>query len=189
VKRLNRANTLVGGVILGFVLGMGALYGLSRLNSVVRVSELMADPAASAKLQIDAVAPDFELETIYGERLSLSELRGKVVVVNFWATWCGPCQVEMPLFQERYEQYGGELAILAVNAQEEGAKARNFMEDLGLTFDGLLDPGGEVQELYLVRGYPTTYVIDRKGILRVQHVGVLDADQFDDYLESAGLRE
>jgi len=187
--RINRANALVGGVILGFVLGMGALYGLTRLDSAMRISELMADPAASAKLQVDGVAPNFELESINGERVSLSQYRGRVVVVNFWATWCGPCQVEMPLFQSRYEQYEGELAILAVNAQEGVEEAKGFMKDFGLTFEALLDPGGEVQELYLVRGYPTTYVIDREGILRVQHIGVLDEAQLDETLESAGLGE
>jgi peroxiredoxin len=184
---MNRANTLVASVILGFLLGMGILYGISRLNLPPRISELTGDPAASVKVQVDAAAPDFELETISGERVSLSGYQGMVVVVNFWATWCGPCRIEMPVFQERYEQYKEDLVILAVNAQEDRETARAFMEELALTFEGLLDPGGKVQELYLVRGYPTTYVIDRAGILRVQHIGVMSGETFDEALASAGL--
>ena len=93
----------------------------------------------------------------------------------------------MPAFQDRYEQYAGDLRILAVNFDEPRADVQAFADDLSLTFDVLLDPGGEVQRLYQVRGYPTTVLVDADGVVRVLHIGLMTENQLDQYLSELGL--
>lgn len=143
--------------------------------------------ASTSTLAVDAPAPDFELAALNGESIRLEELRGQPVLINFWATWCAPCQLEMPAFQDRYEQHAGALRVLAVNFDEPRADVQAFADDLGLTFDVLPDPGGEVQRLYQVRGYPTTVLVDADGVVRVLHIGLMTENQLDQYLSELGL--
>lgn len=119
-------------------------------------------------------APDFELETLDVGRLRLSELRGQVAVVNLWATWCPPCRAEMPALQRLYEDYQGDgLVVLAVNAtdQDSEAAARAFVSDHGLTFPVLLDPEGEASRSYALQALPSTYIVDREGVIRKVLIG------------------
>ncbi len=139
--------------------------------------------------QVNAPAPDFELENLTGEITHLSNYQGKVVVLNFWATWCGPCTDEMPFFQEIYENYASEIAVLAVNNQETVDKVSPFVEELGLTYEILMDNDGGVATQYQVIGFPTTYFIDPNGIIKYLHVGVLTEEQLDGYLNLLGVLE
>ncbi|MDA1330495.1 MAG: TlpA disulfide reductase family protein [Chloroflexi bacterium] len=132
-----------------------------------------------------AQAPNFELEKPDGQFIALDEFRGEVVLLNFWATWCGPCRLEMPAIQQRYEQ--ADFQVLAVNFDETADQVRAFMEELELTFPALLDPGGEIQRLYEVRGYPTSVFVDEKGIIQIIHIGLLSEDQLDGYLVEMGV--
>lgn len=132
-------------------------------------------------------APDFELLDLRGDSISLAEQRGKNVLINFWATWCAPCREEMPYLQSRFELFKDDLLILAVNFDETELQIAPFVEELGLTFPVLLDPGGIVQDLYQILGYPTTFFIDREGIIRVVHVGVMSEEKLTSYLEILGL--
>jgi peroxiredoxin len=93
----------------------------------------------------------------------------------------------MPAFQSRYEKFAGELAVVAINNAESSADVQDFVDELGLTFDILLDPNAEVQRLYLVRGYPTSVLINAEGIIRVRHIGIMTEDQLDGYLKEIGL--
>lgn len=135
---------------------------------------------ASPAPEVGAVAPDFTLQTLDRRTLSLSGLRGQVVLINFWATWCGPCKLEMPAIQERYNDGGFE--VLAVNFDEPAELIEPFVAELGLTFPILLDPGGMVQELYRIRGYPTSFFVDADGLIRFMHIGEMTPEIIDDYL-------
>lgn len=184
---MNRANLLVVGVLLGFLVGMLALFGVSRFQLAPKTGDLTNGPVSNGKLELNATAPDFRLENLNGELIHLQTLRGKTVIINFWATWCGPCRLEMPAFQSRVEKYPHDLVILAVNGQDTPEAAGAFMEELGLTFDVLLDKEGDIHRQYLVRGFPTTYLVDPDGTLRIQHVGLMTEGQLDDYLLEIGL--
>jgi len=112
------------------------------------------------------LAPDFELLTLEGETMRLSELRGKRVVLNFWATWCPPCRSEMPAFERAYQRYQDRgLIIVAVNEAEDPTAVAAFRNELGLTFPILLDSRMEVGEQYRVRFLPTTYFIAPDGTI------------------------
>ena len=120
------------------------------------------------------LAPDFELEDRNGQRVRLSDLRGQPVLVNFWASWCPPCQAEMPAMQQVHEAYAEQgYVVLAVNTtyQDSEAKALAFLQERGLTFPVLFDRDGEASRLYEVRSMPTTFFIDRQGIIREVVIG------------------
>jgi peroxiredoxin len=133
-------------------------------------------------------APDFTLTNLDGKSVHLRDFRGRVVVINFWATWCEPCRTEMPIFQSAYRvnQPLG-LEILAVNFDEPRSEVQEFRDQMFLGLTMLLDPGGVIQRLYRVSGYPTTFFVDREGVIRAQHVGDLNESQLDEYLESVGI--
>lgn len=133
-------------------------------------------------------APDFTLTNLDGKSVHLRDFRGRVVVINFWATWCEPCRTEMPILQSAYRvnQLLG-LEILAVNFDESRSEVQEFRDQMSLGFTMLLDPGGVIQRLYRVSGYPTTFFVDREGVIRAQHVGHLNESQLDEYLESLGI--
>ncbi len=120
------------------------------------------------------LAPDFELVTLDGESVSLSNLRGKVVLVNFWASWCPPCRSEMPAMEEIYQQYGPDkFVILAVNdtRQDTLTNIKNFVSEENLTFPILLDESGQVTGKYLVHSLPTSFFIDRDGVIQEIVIG------------------
>ncbi len=117
-------------------------------------------------------APDFALKSAAGDNLRLSEHRGDVVMVNFWATWCGPCRQEMPLLDElysRYERVG--FRLLGVNIDDNSSKAMDMVRELGVTFPVLFDSRKEVSKLYEVNAMPVTVLIDREGTVRYVHHG------------------
>ena len=134
-------------------------------------------------------APNFTLKSVRGDNIKLSEHRGEVIMLSFWATWCEPCKVEMPLFEERFQLTGQEFEILAVNFDEPEAEVRQFVDEFGLSFPVLLDPGGEIQNLFRVRGYPTTFVVDKDGIIQYHHIGLFTEGQLDQYLTQLGVFE
>ena len=93
----------------------------------------------------------------------------------------------MPAIQSRFEQHHSEIEVLAINFDEPSDQVQAFVQDLGLTFTVLLDPGGEVQRLYQIRGYPTTYIVDENGVVAVQQIGIMTEQQLDEYLSQVGV--
>jgi peroxiredoxin len=129
---------------------------------------LAASSIAASSLE-GQVAPDFVLKSATGENLRLSEYRGDVVLINFWATWCGPCRQEMPLLNDlygRYQRVGFNL--LGVNIDDDPRRAMKMVQELGVNFPVLFDESKEVSKLYEVEAMPVTILVDREG--RVRHV-------------------
>ncbi len=127
-----------------------------------------ASGLASSSLE-GQVAPDFVLKSATGENLRLSEFRGDVVMINFWATWCGPCRQEMPLLDDlygRYQRVG--FSLLGVNIDDDSRRAMKMVQELGISFPVLFDENKEVSKLYAVEAMPVTILVDREG--RVRHV-------------------
>lgn len=117
-------------------------------------------------------APDFVLKSSTGENLRLSEYRGDVVMINFWATWCGPCRQEMPLLDDLYSRYGRVgFSLLGVNIDDDSRRAMQMIEDLGVGFPVLFDETKEVSKLYQVEAMPVTVLVDRAGNVRHVHHG------------------
>lgn len=120
------------------------------------------------------LAPDFTLQTFEGTSITLSDLRGQAVLVNLWASWCGPCRAEMPAMEKVYLQYKDQgFQILAVNAsnQDNLANAQAFVEELGITYPILLDTNGQVSSLYQLRALPTTFFISPAGYIEEVVIG------------------
>jgi peroxiredoxin len=166
-----------------------------RLLLPLRVLALAALTAAgamaSAAVTPSAGAPDFTLPSIDGPNLRLQEQRGRVVMINFWATWCGPCRVEMPHLSRLYEKYRGSgFTVLAVNIDEDPHKAAGLAKQLGMRFPVLLDTEKKVSRLYDLSTMPSTVLVDRDGRVRYVHRGYRDGyeDTYDKQIREL-LRE
>lgn len=159
------------------------------LPSISGLAETVPD-VADVGTAVGSQAPNFETVTDSGETLQLAEQRGKVVLVNFWATWCGPCRVEMPAFEQAFTEFSDDgLVILAINNRETVEEIAGFRAEMAetageLTFPIALDPRGQINQLYGVAQYPSTYIIDQQGIIVERHFGAMNADQIRESIES-----
>lgn len=136
----------------------------------------VAGPASAVEL--NQPAPDFTLKSLSGKNLKLSEMAGKVVLVNFWASWCDPCREEMPLLNalhNKYEPLG--FTVLGVNVEEDVAGALTFLKNVPVDFPVLLDSSNRVSKQYQVIAMPTTVMVDRDGKLRYLHKGYKSGDE------------
>ena len=131
--------------------------------------------AGAATIQTSAVAPDFTLRSVDGPNVRLQEQRGRVVLVNFWATWCAPCRQEMPHLNKLHDKYRGSgFVLLGVNIDDNARTATDLAAKLGLKFPVLLDTDKTVSKLYEMGAMPSTVVIDREGRVRFLHRGYRD---------------
>ncbi len=124
-------------------------------------------------------APDTLLPLLDGEATTLAAWRGRGLIVNFWASWCYPCRVEMPALAALHEARGGEVVVVGVNLEEDEATARAFVEELDLPFPILLDPEGTLSDQLGVLGLPTTFFINAEGQIVGSHLGPLDGPTLD----------
>ena len=128
----------------------------------------------------DGLAPDFTLKSRGGENIKLSELRGEVVMLNFWASWCGPCRQEMPLLDGLYRRYKAMgFRLLGVNVDEDSAAARALLDEIPVSFTILFDPRNRLADRYAIEAMPTTILIDRDGRRRYTHLGYVPGTEQD----------
>lgn len=163
----------------------------SLLDQVSELSELNIEPAGSdgsnGFIEAGDQALDFTLLDLDGNSISLSDYKGRPVIMNLWATWCAPCRIEMPALQDAVERYEDEgLAILALNQAESAEVAgQYFYDEMGLTFTPLLDENSSVAASYGgMNVLPTTYFIDQEGEVSAVHRGPLTPGQIDGYLSA-----
>lgn len=134
--------------------------------------------AHASAVKTAEAAPDFTLKTLQGMNLRLEEHRGQVVLINFWASWCGPCRQEMPILDrlhQRYEDTG--FAVWGVNVEGEEAPAKKIVDKTNVTFPVLIDEGQVVSQLYQLEAMPSTVVVDRDGVVRYVHRGYKPGDE------------
>jgi peroxiredoxin len=148
--------------------------------------------AATAKLEADDIKrqdANFTLTDMQGKSWTLKDLKGKVVMVNFWATWCPPCQKEMPDLEALYNQYTDQgFVILALSQDDETEKVAPFIAERKITYPIFLDPGQKIGKLFEVNGIPKSFVYDRDGKLVAQSIDMRTRGQFEQMLAQAGLK-
>ena len=151
--------------------------------SVETIDELAERSAPVVGLDVGNRAPDFTVTRINGEAVSLADLRGEVVLLNFWGTWCGPCRREMPEFQNVYEAYQDQgFTILALAVRDNEAAVRAFQDEFGLTFPLALDTGNQINDQYGIRQQPSTLIIDQEGVIVFKNFGIVLESQVSDVI-------
>jgi thiol-disulfide isomerase/thioredoxin len=183
----------LGIIVLGIWIGVGVgIVVLAVGSSMGWISfDLTSalDIEQPSSMETGIPAPDFELLSTDGDVVSLSGLKGKFVVVNFWATWCGPCIQEMPMLEEYYNKYSPDLVVLGINEKENPNVVREFLEQIPISYPILLDRSAELAPIYQLMALPVTVFVDQEGILRFHHIGFMTEEQFDNYLFLLGVSQ
>ncbi len=181
---------LIAGIVWALVFIQGRLdsgqEGVPDLSIVLLEEQGITLGAASEAPppEIGEPAPDFTLVDLAGEPITLSSMKGRTVLINFWATWCAPCRKEMPDMNSLYLEMKTEgFEILAINLQEGRGKAKAFADDFGLAFPILLDLKGDVGSTYRLTGLPESWFVDRNGILQERAIGPMDEEMMREKLE------
>ncbi len=145
------------------------------MKQIIRIFTLFAFvfvASATSASAISGKAPDFTLKSRSGENIRLSDLRGQVVMLNFWASWCGPCRQEMPILEQLHKRYSKlGFTVVGVNVEQDTSKAVAYLRDVKVSFPILYDNTSKVSKLYNVSAMPTTVMIDRNGNMRFKHHG------------------
>lgn len=191
MKRSPLLMRLLVAVIIALAVGLMALVSYSYLtssfagrNQVVLFEgtgffwEAGREPQALEEAPaLGYLAPVFTLSDLSGQAITLSELRGKPVLLNFWATWCPPCRREMPDLQAFQAQYGDQVTVLGINWAEDPPTVRSFLERYGITYTNVLDRQGKAFVAYRLTGIPTTFFLDEEGVIRGVWLGPLKTDK------------
>jgi thiol-disulfide isomerase/thioredoxin len=175
---MNRVSRIILVIALAASLGLvvGGCPGNSGQNEMALGRITGIDSDARQPPQTGQPAPDFYFETPEGQSTSLSQLQGTPVLVNFWATWCGPCRSEMPFLQLTHQNWPADkLVLLAVDVAENSSQVSQFMASAGFSFTVLLDRQAAVAQSYNVTGIPTTIFIDKEGVIQDIHVGAFQS--------------
>ncbi|MCC6146492.1 MAG: TlpA family protein disulfide reductase [Anaerolineaceae bacterium] len=174
---------LTGLLILGLVIGVAAgfIAALSRNSPEKDIVDINESPGIGKKI------PSIIMQELDGDEIDIASLIGKPLVINYWATWCPPCKLEMPLLQEFSMAHMGEVIVVGINAKESNATVSDFMRKNGIGLDMILDLNGNMQDAFRITGLPTTFFVDETGVLRAQHIGILDQKLLSQYGNMIGL--
>jgi cytochrome c biogenesis protein CcmG, thiol:disulfide interchange protein DsbE len=164
---------LIGGLLVGAILGALILFSTIPFKK---------------NLTVGSAVDEITFQGLKQTTMTLSQYRGKVVVLNFWATWCVPCQNELPLLQKYSDEFAGKIAVIGVNSQESETDVTNFLRIRKINFPVALDMNGEIIREFAIQGYPTTYFLDADGVIRAEHIGELREDLMLGYLQGAGMK-
>ena len=141
------------------------------------------DPSQTVGINVGSVAVDFTLPDLDGTEVSLSQYRGDVVLINFWATWCPPCRAEIPEIEAAYRARNDEgFVVLGIAVEQSHALVAPFVELEGMTYPVLLDELSQVYSTYRVPGLPVSVVVDQDGVIQARHIGQMTGAQLDQYL-------
>jgi peroxiredoxin len=153
-------------------------------NRIAATAAALALALPALAGSVDAPAPSFSLAARGGQEVSLAQYKGQVVMLNFWASWCGPCRQEMPLLESIYKKYNKMgFTLLGVNVEPDSQAANEWLKQTPVSFPILYDKDSKVSKLYDVAGMPSTVIIDRGGRLRMLHRGYKPGDE-NEYLDS-----
>ena len=142
------------------------------LMALLCAAVLALSSASAMAIPSKGKAPDFTLKSNHGTNIKLSEHRGQVIMINFWASWCAPCRKEMPLLEELYQRYkDGGFTLLGVNVEEDSSAAKDLLKEIQVSFPILFDNQNAVSQLYKVEAMPSTVIVDRDGNMRFVHKG------------------
>lgn len=172
---------VIAAVVLVSLLTVAIVQAIDKKTEAPQTSSEVS-AAAKEGLSIGAKAPDFELKTLSGDTVKLSDLKGKKVMLNFWATWCPPCKAEMPEMEQFSKQIGDDTVILAVNIDPQ-LDVKGFVNENKITFPVLLDAEDKVNETYQIISIPTTYFIDSNGIIQNKYTGSMKLDIMKKYTQ------
>ncbi len=166
----NQWNLLFAGMLLFGILFIAATRVRPLQSAAAPPGPASADTTPAP--QADHPAPDFTLMRLDGTPVTLSKLTGQVALINIWATWCPPCRAEMPTIETAYEQYRDQgFTVLAVNLQEDPRSVAAFMQEYTLTFPAVLDLDGQVSRTYQAFSLPSSFFVDKKGVIRAVYRG------------------
>ncbi len=146
----------------------GAWIDMTRVDPTAQLAPGRPDAA-----QLGQIAPDFTLQALDGDSVTLSDYRGTPVVLNFWATWCSICKAEIPGMVAAYEDLEGDTVIIGVNVNEGAGLVAPYVDQMGISYPVWLDPDAAMAGAYDVRAFPTTYFIDERGVIVDMHIGSL----------------
>lgn len=155
----------------------------------MRISSRLAAAMATTLLALPTLAltptaaPNFDLAAMAGNHVNLAQYKGQVVMINFWASWCGPCRTEMPLLEQLHKKYKAMgFTMIGVNVEPDSAAAAQWLKATPVTFPILFDTDSKVSKLYSVQAMPSTVIVDRKGQVRWMHAGYKSGDE-NEYLD------
>ncbi len=165
-----------------------ALLGLLVVQACTSSSQAVPDgqQEASVGINVGEIAPDFTLKDLDGNLVRLSDLRGNVVFINFWATWCPPCRAEMPEIEAVHQEYKDKgVVVLGVDISEPESTVRQYIQQGGFSWAIVLDGTGEVARDYQIAAIPTSFFLDREGIIRAVSIGAITKRAMEDKLAEA----
>jgi peroxiredoxin len=173
---------MIAAVVLISLLTVAIVQAVDKKSEAEPENVNVSQETANMGLKTGAKAPDFELKTLTGETVKLSELNGKKVMLNFWATWCPPCKAEMPAMEKFHKEVGEDIVILAVNIDPH-LDVKAFTDENNITFSIPLDVDDKVNEVYQIISIPTTYFIDTKGNIGNKYIGAMNYETMKQYTD------